>query len=34
MKLAVIILSDPKAGEEAFGRAFNALPLHEPTLTP
>ncbi len=25
MKLAVIILSDPKAGEEAFGRAFNAL---------
>ncbi len=25
MKLAVIIISDPKAGEEAFGRAFNAL---------
>lgn len=27
MKLAVIITSDPKAGEEALGRAFNALAL-------
>jgi hypothetical protein len=27
MKLAVIITSDPKAGEEAHGRAFNALAL-------
>lgn len=25
MKLAIIILSDPKSGEEALGRAFNAL---------
>ena len=25
MKLAVIIISDPKAGEEALARAFNAL---------
>ena len=25
MKLAIIIISDPKAGEEAFARAFNAL---------
>jgi predicted peroxiredoxin len=25
MKIAIIILSDPKAGEEALGRAFNAL---------
>jgi len=25
MKIAIIVLSDPKAGEEALGRAFNAL---------
>jgi hypothetical protein len=25
MKLAIIITSDPRAGEESFGRAFNAL---------
>jgi hypothetical protein len=25
MKLAIIIVSDPKAGEESFARAFNAL---------
>lgn len=25
MKLAIIIIADPKAGEEAFARAFNAL---------
>ena len=25
MKMAIIILSDPEAGEEALGRAFNAL---------
>ena len=25
MKTAIIIISDPKAGEEALGRAFNAL---------
>ncbi|MBV6500252.1 MAG: hypothetical protein CJBNEKGG_02724 [Prosthecobacter sp.] len=27
MKTAIIILSDPKAGEDALGRAFNALAL-------
>lgn len=27
MKLAIIISSDPKSGEEALGRAFNALAL-------
>lgn len=27
MKLAIIILSDPKAGEEALGRVFNGLAL-------
>lgn len=27
MKLAIIVVSDPKAGEEALGRAFNALAL-------
>jgi hypothetical protein len=27
MNLAVIIVSDPKGGEEALGRAFNALAL-------
>ena len=33
MKLAIIITADPKNGEEALGRAFNALalpPLEEP----
>jgi len=30
MKTAIIILSDPKAGEEALGRVFNALAVaHE-----
>lgn len=30
MKLAIIILSDPKAGDEALGRVFNALAVaHE-----
>ena len=30
MKIAIIILSDPKGGEEALGRVFNALALaHE-----
>lgn len=34
MKIAVIILSDPKAGEEALGRVFNALALaHEALQT-
>ncbi len=27
MKVAVVIVSDPKAGEEALGRAFNGLAL-------
>ncbi len=27
MKLAVVVLSDPKAGEEALGRVFNGLAL-------
>jgi hypothetical protein len=27
MKIAILILSDPKVGEEALGRAFNALAL-------
>jgi hypothetical protein len=27
MKTAIIIISDPQAGEEAFARAFNALAL-------
>jgi len=27
MKTAIIILSDPKAGEEALGRMFNGLAL-------
>ncbi len=27
MKLAIIILSDPKSGEEALGRVFNGLAL-------
>jgi hypothetical protein len=30
MKIAIIILSDPRAGEEALGRVFNALAVaHE-----
>ncbi len=30
MKITIIILSDPKGGEEALGRVFNALALaHE-----
>jgi hypothetical protein len=30
MKIAIIILSDPKGGEEALGRVFNALAIaHE-----
>lgn len=32
MKLAVIILSDPKAGEEALGRVFNALAVADEAL--
>ena len=32
MKIAIIILSDPKAGEEALGRAFNALALADEAL--
>jgi hypothetical protein len=29
MKIAIVILSDPKAGEEALGRLFNALAVAE-----
>jgi hypothetical protein len=29
MKIAIVILSDPKAGEEALGRVFNALAIAE-----
>jgi hypothetical protein len=29
MKIAIVILSDPKAGEEALGRVFNALAVAE-----
>jgi hypothetical protein len=32
MKTAIIILSDPQAGEEALGRAFNALALAQESL--
>jgi predicted peroxiredoxin len=32
MKIAIIILSDPKAGEEALGRAFNALATAQEAL--
>jgi hypothetical protein len=32
MKTAIIILSDPKAGEEALGRAFNALALAQESI--
>jgi hypothetical protein len=33
MKTAIIILSDPNAGEEALGRAFNALALAQESLS-
>jgi hypothetical protein len=32
MKIAIIILSDPKSGEEALGRAFNALAVAQEAL--
>ena len=32
MKIAIVILSDPKAGEEALGRTFNALALADECL--
>lgn len=32
MKTAIIILSDPQAGDEALGRAFNALALAQESL--
>jgi hypothetical protein len=32
MKTAIIILSDPQAGEEALGRAFNALALAQESI--
>lgn len=32
MKTAIIILSDPKAGEEALGRAFNGLAVAHAAL--
>lgn len=32
MKTAIIILSDPKAGEEALGRVFNALALADEAI--
>jgi len=32
MKIAIIILSDPQAGEEALGRVFNALALADECL--
>jgi len=32
MKTAIIILSDPKAGDEALGRVFNALALADEGL--
>ena len=32
MKLALIILSDPKAGDEALGRVFNALAIAQEGL--
>jgi hypothetical protein len=32
MKTAIIILSDPKAGEEALGRVFNALAVAQESL--
>ena len=32
MKIAIIILSDPKGGDEALGRAFNALAVAQESL--
>ena len=32
MKIAIIILSDPKAGDEALGRVFNALAIADAAL--
>jgi hypothetical protein len=32
MKTAIVILSDPKAGEEALGRVFNALAIAQESL--
>ena len=32
MKIAIIILSDPKGGDEALGRAFNALAVAQEGL--
>jgi len=32
VKVAIIILSDPKAGEEALGRVFNALAVAEESI--
>jgi hypothetical protein len=32
MKIAIIILSDPKAGDEALGRVFNALAVAHESL--
>jgi hypothetical protein len=32
MKIAIIILSDPKSGDEALGRAFNALAVAQEAL--
>ena len=32
MKIAIIILSDPKGGDEAVGRAFNALAVAHESL--
>jgi len=32
MKIAILILSDPQAGEEALGRMFNALALAAETI--
>lgn len=32
MKIAVIVLSDPKTGEEALGRVFNALAVAQEAL--
>ena len=32
MRIAVIILSDPKGGDEALGRAFNALAVAQESM--
>jgi hypothetical protein len=32
MKIAIFVVSDPKAGEEALGRVFNALALARESL--